>query len=127
MVKRNFLLAATVLLLGACASGPTTSGARRDRNFLSEEEISANPPSDARILIERLRPNWLRGRGASSVIGGGEYPVVYIDDVRNGSIEVLSRISSQTIFSMRFIPGRDAATLYGLNHGAGAIQIKTRR
>jgi hypothetical protein len=53
--------------------------------------------------------------------------MVYIDEVRTGGLETLQRISTQIIWEIRFINGRDATTKYGLDHGGGVIMIATRR
>jgi len=132
MIKKRLLLAAAVLAMVGCATpaaSPTEATSdrpARQRNLITQEEIRESPPTAASLLIRRLRPNWLRGRGASSIVGGGEFPVVYIDEIRNGGLEVLDRISTNSIAQITFIPGRDAATKFGINHGAGAIMIKIR-
>ena len=127
MMKRA-LLATSALLLAACASGGSPGEATRDRNLITAEEIATVPITTAWELVSRLRPEWLRNRGPASMRASApEYPVVYIDEVSSGGLEALQRISSIAIAEVRFISARDAATRFGLNHGGGAIMVKTRR
>lgn len=127
MLKR-VLSAASALLLVACASGPSSGEPSRDRYLITAEEIQDLPVTTAWELVERLRPAWLRSRGPASMRSSApEYPVVYIDEVQSGGLEALQRVSSLSIHEIRFISGRDAATRFGLNHGAGAILVSIRR
>jgi hypothetical protein len=122
------LLSVLALLLVACASDPNTGQIRRDRNLISAEEIAAEPIVTAHELVSRLRPNWLRNRGPTSITRGGPTtPLVYIDEVRTGGLDSLYRISSQIIREIRFINGRDATTKWGLDHGGGVIMVLTGR
>jgi len=122
------LFSASVLLLVACASGPSSGRPSRDRNLITADEIAALPVSSAHDLLERLRPTWLRNRGPASMGSGApSFPIVYIDQLRSGGLDVLQRISTQIIREIRFINGRDATTKYGLDHGAGVILVTTGR
>ena len=58
MSVRHIYLLATVAVL-ACASAGS-SGAPRDRNIVTWEEIAAAHVTNAYEAIERLRPLWLR-------------------------------------------------------------------
>lgn len=125
--------AVPALLLAACATptvGPPTgeTDAPRNRDVIAEAEIRELPVTNTYELVSRLRPEWIRSRGPASMRGGGaEYPVVYLDGIRSGSIEALQRISTLQISEVRFISARDAATRFGLNHGGGAIMVSSQR
>jgi hypothetical protein len=122
------VLSAAALALAACASDPGTRQLSRDRNLISAEEIAAEPITSAHELVQRLRPNWFRNRGPTSIRGGTPtVPLVYIDEVRSGGFDVLYRISTQIIREIQFINGRDATTKWGLDHGGGVIMVLTGR
>jgi len=124
----RLLFATSALLLVSCASAPSTPAPRRDRNLITAEEIAAEPATSAAELLERLRPTWLRNRGPTSIGSGApSYPIVYIDEVRSGGPEALSRVSSQIVREIRFINGRDATTRWGMDHGGGVILVTTGR
>jgi hypothetical protein len=53
-------------------------------------------------------------------------PVVYVNDVRQGGVEVLRHLPVHSILEINFLPAVDAdRTLIGL-HPAGAIVVRTR-
>ena len=127
-MRTQALVLTVTLALFACSSGPTSSGSRANRNLISTEEIAEQPITTAYDLVQRLRPGWLRNRGPSSIAGGGpSLPLVYIDEVRSGSLEALNRVSTQIIREIQFINGRDATTKWGLDHGGGVIMVLTGR
>lgn len=96
--------------------------------MITTEEIAELPITTATEVVERLRPNWLRQRGPTSMRSGvPSLPIVYIDEVRTGGLEALYRVSSQIIREIRFINGRDATTKWGLDHGGGVIMVLTGR
>ena len=126
MVSRT-VVAALLLLLVGCASGGAAGPTGGDRNLITAEEIAAVSAATAADLVNQLRPNWLRARGPVSMGRNvPDVPIVYVDGVRSGDISVLDRISSQVVTGMRFLPGRDATTMYGLDHGGGVIMVSTR-
>ena len=116
-----------LLVAGGCYR---TSGARqvtRSTNTLNAEEIAAANVTTAYEAIERLRPHFLRGRGASSIQDPTSTPLVYMDDVRLGSIGTLRQISALTVRQIQFITARDATTRWGTGHANGVILVLTNR
>src|SRR5262245_57284165 len=55
------------------ASAPTT---RASRELITRAQIEATPAQDAYDLVQRLRPEYLRERGVSSISRGPALPVV---------------------------------------------------
>jgi len=53
--------------------------------------------------------------------------VVYRDGVRVGLFSSLETIMVETIQEVRWLDGPDATQRYGTGHGAGAIEVTTRR
>lgn len=79
-------------------------------------------------LIRRLRPSWLRSRGQKSFSDeGGTYPVVYIDNIRHGTLSTLHTIPTSEILRILFISTADATTRWGTGHPSGVINIVTGR
>lgn len=116
-----------VCAVAACAS---TSGrtATRQRNLITVDEIEATTHVTAYEIVQKLRPEFLRGRGASSIRDPRpELAVVYIDGVRAGGLDILHSVPRDILFEIRYLSGTDATTLYGIGHGGGAIQVVTRR
>jgi hypothetical protein len=118
--------AAALLILGAACSAstnPRPSG--RSQSIISTEELQSSTYPNAFEVVQALRPQWLRTRGATST-SQDEYVRVYLDDSLVGAPEQLKSISTRSIASMRFFDGVAATQRWGLNHGQGAIVVSTR-
>jgi hypothetical protein len=51
---------------------------------------------------------------------------VIVDGARFGELNDLRNITVQDVESIRFIPGRDATTIYGTGYSSGVIEVTTR-
>lgn len=115
-----------VCAVGACAGAPGAT-VPRTRNLITVEEIAQTTFTSAFEVIQSLRPEFLRTRGATSVRHPPEYALVYVDGMRAGGLDTLRTIPREALLEVRYLSGVDATTLYGTGHGGGAIQIMTRR
>lgn len=121
MLRRASRISALLLLLvgGACAT--SGDGApRRDPDVISAEEIGNFVSTNAYEVVQRLRPNWLRGRNQADA------PVVYVDGIRMGGVEVLRTLQTNRLSEIRHRGGPEATTLYGTGVGGGTIEVQTR-
>ncbi len=119
------------LMIAGCGSGPApTSGlGYRNRTILTLEEIreSRTGESTAFELIQKMRPEYLRSRGASSLRDTTPATaVVYVDDIRYGELESLRTMSADQVFQIRYLSASDATTRFGTDHLGGAILITTK-
>jgi hypothetical protein len=138
------LLAA--LSLAACASGSSAGGdtaaaPRRNSTVITAQEIAAaTGASTAYDVVRQLRPAWLvergiRGTGGAAAPGaltstateGPAGVVVYRDGTRLGGFSELQNIPAETVGEIRWLDGRDATQRFGTGHGAGAIEITSKR
>lgn len=109
-------------LTAGCASGGGEGRPRQDPNLITAEELANYTSLTCYEVIQRLRPRWLQRRGSE------EDPVVYQDGSRVGSAaDVLGGMIATDVQSMRYLDASNATTRYGTGHGAGAIEITTRR
>ena len=95
--------------------------------FIAPSEVAATAASSAEDLLQRRRPHLLLARalhGQPSVQGT---PLVYIDDVRQGGINVLGMVPAQRIIDVRYLPWMEADARYPGQHPAGVILIRTRK
>ena len=129
------VLAAAMVALAACASGGAGSGvASRAPNpsVISTEEIEASSGSNAYEVIQRLRPNFLRTRGAVHGTPGATNAiesvdlVVYLNENRLGGSDQLRQIAKTDIREIRYFNSSEATTKWGTGHSAGAIQVVSR-
>jgi len=99
----------------------------RSPRVIDRAEIAATPARDAEDLVQRARPQFLLPR---AVRGRGlllhATPIVYVDDVRQGGVEMLHHLPVHSIVEIVYLPAAEAdRVLVGL-HPAGAIIVRTR-
>lgn len=127
------VLATAMVALAACASGSGgASTGKQNPNVISTEEIAASSASNAYEVIQRLRPNFLRTRGAVHGTPGAANAVemvdlvVYLNENRLGGSDQLRQVSTTDIREIRYFNSSEATTKWGTGHSAGAIQIVSR-
>jgi len=128
MIARHAALACVLAIGTGCAAGSQTGGSHSAPNVLTLEEIQGSNETDALGLIRRLRPAWLRLRSSSRL--GGEpaaEPVVYLDNVKYGTIQSLRGLDVHILSEIRYLSGPDATVQYGTGHSGGAILVTTGR
>jgi len=128
MITRRYFTLAVVFWLCACASGQGADVPRgsRDMSVLTGEELLGQGGTTVYDQIRRVRPNWLRVRGASPS-QGGDAIIVYRDGVRQGGLSVLQDYTVESVQLVQFLTGPEAAARFGLDHQNGAILVTTRR
>ena len=85
----------------------------------------------ARDLVQRLRPGFLRNRGASSfgnAASGTPTPTarVIVDGAPRGGLGALAEISAMSVREIRDLNAADASIQYGTGYDGGAILVLTR-
>ena len=99
----------------------------RSLRFIGRDEIVATPARNAEDLLQRVRPQFLlpravRGRGLLM----HATPIVYVNDVRQGGLEILHHLPVHPIAEIIYLPAIDADHVLVGHHPAGAIIIRTR-
>lgn len=125
---QRFFLFAVVPVLSACASSPspraTTSA---DPNVIVEAELAPYAEQPVLQAVQRLRPQFLRSRGPSSINRTEvDVLVVYLGATRMGSIEALNQIRTADVREIRYLGPSEASQRYGLNHSSGALVLIPR-
>jgi len=126
-MKICYVFALTSLI--ACAStGGGSAAPRIDRNIITETEIQSVPSSSLYDLIEKLRPNFLRSRGATSInaAGASEYAAVYVDGRSYGDLGSLRSLVSSQVQEVHYYDANSAAQRFGMINGSGVIEVTTR-
>jgi hypothetical protein len=133
----NLSVGVAALASASCASSNSGGGAapkvsESSRDKVTSVEIAATPAASAYDLINRLRPQWLRPGGPSSMGGGtvqAQVTLVYLDGSKVGAIDALRSISASGIKTMEWIPAARASIVFtdiGSDAINGAISLKTR-
>ena len=124
------VLVASMLLFatGACVMGGQLSPPAGPSSVIDRDEIDVSSANNAYDLVYQVRPNWLRGRGSPNLRGGSPVlPVVYVGNVRQGSVEVLRGIATNALLQLRYMDATSATTRYGDGHSGGVIEVDLRR
>ena len=124
--RRNLLL--SILALAACASG-TRSGESRRLDLITRDEIVQTGATNALEAIERLRPQFLRPRGGTSIREGQVQspPQVFVDGLEVGGPEALRDIPASLVLSIQYSPNRDTEARLGSGQYGGVIRVSTGR
>lgn len=129
------LLTLVILLTAAACGGAAIAGTEaetpgrartRSTRITFEEMQQRGQHSNLYILIQDLRPRWLRSQGPDTFLGQQGQVQVHMDGNRMGVVDVLRRLSAYGVTSIEWVPPIDAAARYGINHSHGAIIISTR-
>jgi len=127
-----FLVAWMAVPVAAQDSAVAKSKFRRQPNVIVMEEIDAirNEATTALAIVQRLRPNFLRTRGATSFgnARGGRTPVaqVVVDGAPRGDVTALSQIPAAAVREIRYLNAADATIQFGTGYDGGAILVFTR-
>lgn len=130
-----FALNAAVFLAASCASTPSDEAkaaesrparpARRSNVLITQQELRESSSRDAYQAVQMLRPDWLRGRGTTT-LGTPPDVVVYLDGQRLGNKSTLAQVPTNGIKEVRFYSATDATQRWGTGHSAGVIEVVTR-
>ncbi len=127
------LIAALGDPLAAQDSPGATPKVKRQPNVIVVEEIDVirTEVSTARDLVQRLRPGFLRNRGASSfgnAASGKSTPTarVVVDGAPRGGLSALAEISAMSVREIRYLNAADASIRFGTGYDGGAILVVTR-
>jgi hypothetical protein len=115
-----------VLLVGACASAGTGSSGGVRREVLASDELSDGAPASLYDAIRTLRSEWLNRHGGGSLLQHGDV-MVYVDDARLGTSEVLRNIRTDQVVMARYVNPTEAQARFGSDHLFGAILVTMRR
>lgn len=132
---RPFLLVLTLLV---CAGSAEAQKNRGDRSKLTRADLNeaGGTALTAVDAIKLLRPQWLSppmGRMAPAAVDpvvspmtrNAVEPVIYIDEMRQPTIDVLRTVKVESIVEMKYLDQNRAIQMLGPGHEAGAIQVTT--
>jgi hypothetical protein len=133
------MIACAFFAIGAagCASSNSgsatvTSDSKSSPDVIKQLELATSASNNAYDAISRLRPNWFRYRGTSSVTGGTARQgviAVYLDNHRIGDQSALRTMSIAGIKSIQWYDAARAATVLsdiGSDAIVGAIVLKSQ-
>ncbi len=123
-----------VVWIAACAPAPVENGLvpvtreAAPRYVVTSSEIEATGLSSAFDALRRLRPEMLTRR--VNVVAPDPYdglPVVYVDRVLIGKLELLSTVPAGVVREIRYYSPVAAKHEVGAFHPGGVIAVVTRK
>jgi len=106
------------------ASEPPRRLSPRNQGVLEPEEFEGTTAADVLALVQEFRPNWLRGRGTTSIYDPNAGDVkVYVNGVWAGDVNRLHDFRVGEVRELRFLNAGDAQQRYGSGNGGGVIEI----
>ena len=130
MRARTFATTLLVLLIAfsaACASGgggAAGGGGGGNANQVTATELAAaaqNAGEPLRETIQKIRPQWLVVRT------GQPSPIVFIDGVNSGELQVLQTITTGRVDRVQYVRPEAAASRFGSGFEGGAIEVFLKR
>ena len=127
-IRRLALVAVAMSLVTGCASGggggAQTGATRGSRDLIVSAELEEGEFTNVLEAVQRLRPTWLRPRGATSTRTlGSSGVVVYINNVRAGGLSRLESMPVDMVKELRYVDSREATFRWGTGHTGGAIEV----
>ena len=103
---------AACIVLASCASGGSGgNNSSGPYNVLTASQLRDTSTQSVYDAIRRLRPQWLRVRGRTSINAvGPDEPVVYVDGARYGSLNDLGRMDVNQVTRAEFVDPLEATT-----------------
>jgi hypothetical protein len=109
---------------------PSATSARRDRTVITAADIREVTASNLYEVVQRIHPEWLVRRGAStlSAITGRAASTetdvqVYIGTQRTGNTEILKQLATSGIESIKYYSASEAQSRFGNGNLNGVIQV----
>jgi hypothetical protein len=142
IVRRNMLprtvsstLAALIVAISAAGCSGGTSIDRssqapvprraRSMRFIGRDEVLAASARNAEDLLQRVRPQLLEPRAAQGGAGPAyATPLVYVNDSREGGLEVLHLVPANSILDITYLTPLEANIRFTGYHPGGAIVIR---
>ena len=128
MNRAALVLICFLTACGSARSASSPTGYAFDRLVTYEEIRTAKyAGTTAWDLLSKIRPNFLRSRGPSSLRDLTPVTaVVYVNGSLYGKLESLKSLNAEDLREIEFIDASEATTRFGTDHVGGAILIRTR-
>ena len=128
MSSFRLALAISLMAAAACASTGDGQDSRLDSSVITQEELAPHHEFTAYEAVQRLRPQWLRVRGATRVVGAQRASIqVHVDGMHMGGVEHLRSIRAQHVLEIRYMSATDATTRYGIDYTGGLLLVTMGR
>jgi hypothetical protein len=115
-------------MFAAACAGSSRASSSDGGAVITRAELDVAGSVSAFDAVQRLRPNFLRGRGPTSIVNTSARtrPAVFVDGSEYGEIESLRTFPASRVEEIRFLSGPEAVTRLGSVYVSGVIQVRMR-
>ena len=93
-------------------------------DIITRAELSKTSALNAYEAVQRLRPQFFKDRGRTSILRAeSRTPIVVLDDRPLGDMSTLRDISLNVVYEIRYLSASQAQVKYGSGYPAGAIVV----
>ena len=125
VLRTSIALAVVAACVGCVSTG--SGGSRGTGNVLTYENLIETGENDLYMIIERLRPRWLRPRGQTSFTAT-TVVTLFVDGSPRGDVSQMRGMIVTDILDVTYLSASDAAFRFGTLAGSGGtISIRTGR
>lgn len=125
--RRQGLAVLALMLASACHRHAGVEQGPAASNVITFDEIVAANASNVYDLIVRIRPEYLRDRGAVSILTKKRArAMVFLNDQEYGELETMRNLPADRIGEVHYFSGSDAVARFGSQYGGGVIQLVSR-
>lgn len=127
-LRQSAIVLCSIMAMG-CASGGGGGSGGGSFQLLTGDQIRETDATNLWDALRRLRPQWLRARATTSLVGPSmaAEPVVYVQGIRYGELRDLQRMNVDVVRQVEFIDAADATTRFGTGHSGGVIMVDLDR
>ncbi|HCA78906.1 MAG TPA: hypothetical protein DEP53_04150 [Bacteroidetes bacterium] len=131
-MKKIVFVFVLMFIVTGCGSVSEGTTGRVQNDVLTAEEIATTTATNAYDAISLRRPFFLKSRGMRSLREAPtgqtvEYPIVYLDRMYYGELDLLRTLSVTTIVEIRYLDFNAATLQFGTGHTGGIIHVVTKR
>jgi hypothetical protein len=107
---------------GGAAAPPASS--RNAGNALTQQQLAATNAANLYEAIQKLRPEWLTTRGATSVTDATPTTAnVYMNGTMLGPVDYLREVHVLDVSEVRYWDAGQASARFGMGHPRGVIEL----
>ena len=124
----GYFFALALAALAGCATASGTAGNTRSGSIITADEITSTHETYVYDVIARVRPNFLRSRGATSVnaTATSTLPTVYMDGQRYGDITSLRGVLASQVREIHYYDSASGSARFGMQNTGGVIDLLTK-
>ena len=112
-----------VATTGCASTGAGASAPRTQRNVMTVEELAQAGDVSLYDALERLRPQFLRGRAPLGSTAEAVPVSVYIGDLKMEGVEHLREVMVRAVKQVQYLDAQQANARFGGNNASGALIV----